>query len=841
MGDFYELFFDDALEAAGLLNIVLTERGKTQGNPIPMAGVPAHAENNYLARLVKLGRSVAICEQIGDPAATKGPVERKVVRIITAGTLSEDELLDAHEARPLLALHIENNLCGLAWMDLCKAEMRLLEIPTEQLESELARISPGELLLSEDGQDLSAPTSAAVQRIGGWLFNQQSATQLLKDAGITNLEHLGCQDVPLALAALGAVLAYVRTTQLDLAFSLSSLVVEQSNQQVFLDSVARRNLEIDRNLAGQEKDSLLGLFTDLATPMGKRLLREWISSPSRNQDLINSRLDAVAALQSGNCAELGDALRQVGDLERVTGRLLLGTASPRDVGRCRASLVVLPQVIALLGASSNELLQVLITQVDPLPELLELLQSALVDSPPPHNRDGGIIRPGYNQELDRLRILATNQSEALTAYETEERIRLQQPNLRAGFNNVHGFYFELKRSSAASLPDDCRRIQTLKNVERFTTPRLLELERQITQAEKQALEMEKRLYADLLHRLASAGPALRCNASSISQLDALNCFALTSSRLGFRRPQMVVESCLEIEQGWHPVVAEKVDFLEKNSLKLHKQQRTAMITGPNMGGKSTFMRQQALIVLLAHAGCFVPAISARIGPVDRIFTRIGAADDLAGGRSTFMVEMTETATILRQASRNSLVIIDEIGRGTSSSDGLAIAWAVAQQLCCNIGCFTLFATHFFELTSLGDLLPNLLLLHTKVARSEDTIVFLHQVSPGCADSSYGLEVAELAGVPKSTIGSARQFLSNKVLQDKSESGIASRLQADMFIPEPENNTGVDDSNSIEEQQKTQKNQAILKELSKINPDDISPRQAWQLLDQLSSRVDKINP
>ena len=841
MGDFYELFFDDAIEASKLLDIVLTERGKAHGNPIPMAGVPVHAVDSYLARLIKHGRSVAVCEQVSDPALTKGLVERKVVRIVTAGTISEESLLTDNESRPLLAIHCGDSECGLAWIDLCQGHAWLLQTSSQQLHSNLARINPSEILVAEgvDAIPTEYAQACAVQQIGPWLFDGHAAAAIVADAGIASLHHYGGDAVPLAVAALGAAVAYIQSTQMDKGFRLSDIDIEHDHQFVFLDAAARTNLEIDKNLAGGNTNTLLSLFTDNATAMGKRKLVQWIGNPSRNQDLVNQRLDAVGALQLLNeehgSQRLTGLLRQVGDLERVVGRLLLDTASPRDLARCRGALAVIPLLRKLLEQPElPSLCGEIARSLDPLPEFLTLLQCALVDEPPPHTRDGGIIQSGYDSDFDRLCQYATSHNDALSDYEQQERERLQKPNLRVGFNNVHGFYFELSKSAAADLPADCKRIQTLKNVERFTTPQLRDLEAQVTQATKQAKELEKKLYQELLDHMKQHGSQMRINAESLCQVDALNTFALTSKRLGFTRPQLQVEAILAIEEGWHPVVAAKVPHFEKNSLHLDNTQRAALITGPNMGGKSTFMRQQALIVLLAYAGCYVPAVTAKIGPVDRIFTRIGSSDDLASGRSTFMVEMTECAAIVRQATRNSLVIVDEVGRGTSSSDGLAIAWAVADHLCRKVGCFTLFATHFFELVHLCKAFPTLIFLHTKVVHHKDEMVFLHQVLEGSADSSYGLEVAQLAGIPKHIIATARQLLQANMLsppQNTSDSNPKQLPLLPLFAK--------DADTPLPARQSTAQVQAFIEEISQLEPDDLSPRLAWQKLEELAHSAKKL--
>ena len=763
MGDFYELFFDDARRAAQLLDITLTHRGKSGGEPIPMAGVPYHAAESYLAKLVKLGESVAICEQIGDPATSKGPVERQVMRIVTPGTVSDEALMDERSDNLLAALLQGGDRFGLAWLDLTGGRFHVQELDAEDaLAGELERLRPAELLLPEDQAVPARPgREGGITRRPPWHFEHDSAVRLLnQQLGTHDLSGFGCDGLPLATGAAGALLQYLSDTQRSALPHITRLQVDHHADGIIIDAATRRNLELVEASSGNRQHSLAGLLDSTATPMGSRLLRRWISRPLRNQLAVRERHAAIACLLERHLVETTqDLLRSIGDIERILARVALKTARPRDLAVLRDSLSSLPALRTSLGDTEDPGLQALAADIGEHPETCGLLNRAILENPPVVLRDGGVLAPGFDAELDELRDLSQNADQFLVDLEQRERERTGIDTLKVSYNRVHGYYIEISRSKSDQAPADYIRRQTLKGAERFITPELKAFEDKVLSARERALQREKMLYEQLLESLMPPLPTLQHSADGIARLDVLSCFAERAQRLDLCRPGFRDNPGLSVSGGRHPVVEQVSESpFVANDLTMDEQRNILIITGPNMGGKSTFMRQSALIVLMAYAGCYVPAASAELGPFDRIFSRIGASDDLAGGRSTFMVEMQETANILHNASPRSLVLMDEIGRGTSTFDGLSLAWACAVELATRIRAFTLFATHYFELTTLPDEYPGIVNVHLDAVEHGDGIVFLHSVRDGPANQSYGLQVAALAGVPRKVIDLARKRL-----------------------------------------------------------------------------------
>jgi len=764
MGDFYELFYDDAQRAAELLNITLTTRGQSAGAPIPMAGVPFHAVEGYLAKLIKLGQSVAICEQIGDSTTSKGPMERQVTRIVTPGTLTDEALLDERRDNLLLALHQVKNIYGLAHLDLSGGRFTVTQLHGEAaLLSELERLRPAELLIDED---FTPPGTwrehPGLRRQAPWYFDRDSAARMLcTQFAVHNLDGFGCADQAVAVAAAGCLLQYVKDTQRGALPHLTGLRVERHEDSVILDAATRRNLELEHSLSGQHEHTLLGILDRCVTPMGARLLRRWMHRPLRDHDILRQRHASLRQLlDNGGYEYLRGLLRGTGDVERILARVALKSARPRDLITLADALDRLPGLQQFLKVCDVSLLQELARCAGTHPEACNLLNRAIIANPPQMIRDGGVIAPGYDAELDALRSLSEHADQYLVDLEARERQRTGIANLKVGFNRVHGYYLEVTRAQSQAVPPDYHRRQTLKGAERYIIPELQEFEHKVLHAQERALAREKALYDGLLEQLQVWLPGLQASAAALAELDGLSNLAERAAALRWSPPELVDQSGIEITAGRHPVVEQVLDEpFVPNDLQLEPgQRRMLIVTGPNLGGKSTFMRQTALIVLLAHLGSFVPAERAVIGPVDRIFTRIGASDDLAGGRSTFMVEMSEAANILHNATPHSLVLIDEIGRGTSTFDGLALAWACAAQLASTVRAFTLFATHYFELTRLPDEQPGIANVHLDAVEHGERIVFLHRVQEGPASRSYGLQVAALAGVPAVVIQQARQRL-----------------------------------------------------------------------------------
>ena len=763
MGDFYELFFEDARRAAALLDITLTTRGQSAGQPIPMAGVPFHSVEGYLARLVRKGKSVAICEQMGDPAKSKGPVEREVVRIITPGTVTDDALLEEREETLVAAAARDGERFGLAWLDLAGGRFTVLESSGgSALAAELERLRPAELLIAE------GTPAEALERHGTalrsrppWNFELASASRLLTDQlGTLDLKGFGADELPLAICAAGALLQYVRDTQKTSLPHIRGLHVEERTEALIIDAATRRNLELDVSLTGREDATLFAILDQCVTSMGSRQLRRWLNRPLTSHDALRARYQAVGALIDSRRFEgLREHLQGVGDVERILARVALRSARPRDLTQLRVSLAALPALKSALREIDSPLVGELAGRIGEHGTVVDLLGRAIAEEPSTFVRDGDVIAAGYDRELDELRRIATHTDEFLLELEQRERERSGIAGLKLGYNRVQGFFIEISRKDAERAPKDYIRRQTVKSAERFITAELKSFEDKVLGARERALAREKELYEDILTRLTDSLGPLQATAAVLSELDALAALAERACVLQWTSPQLTTDSLLQIESGRHPVVERfaSTPFVP-NDLELDSSRRMLIITGPNMGGKSTYMRQAALITILAHLGSYVPADRAVIGPIDRIFTRIGAADDLAGGRSTFMVEMTEAANILHNATARSLILMDEIGRGTSTFDGLSLAWAMAHHIATRLKSFTLFATHYFELTSLASEVEGCANVHLDATEHGDGIVFLHSVKEGPASRSYGLQVAQLAGVPRDVIGQARRYL-----------------------------------------------------------------------------------
>lgn len=817
MGDFYELFFDDAQEASRLLDITLTARGQSAGEPIPMAGVPYHAVDGYLARLVKLGMSVAICEQIGDPATSKGPVEREVVRIVTPGTITDEALLEDRQENLIAAIHQDNELYGLAVLDMTSGRFHVLQLnTTEALLGELERLRPAELLINENSDDtLFSSLHTSITQQTPWLYELDYARRILcEQLGTNDLSGFGCEELEQATCAAGCLLHYVRETQRSILPHIHSLHIEQREDSIILDAATRRNLELEYSLSDHPDNTLAGILDKTSTPMGSRLLRRWINRPLRNHQVLKQRQQAIhLQLNDERFSELAELLRRVGDIERILTRVALKSARPRDLTQLRTALGCLPQVQEHLQQQNCELFQQLQQRIGTFPEVFQLLINAIIEQPPLLIRDGGVIAEGYDTELDELRSLQHNVGQILTDMEINERQRSGINTLKVGYNRVHGYYIEISRAQSDNVPDNYQRRQTLKASERFITPELKELEDKVLSANDRALSREKALYDQLLDKLNEGLIALQESAGALAELDAINNLAERALSLNMKVPEFHDQVGIEIKAGRHPVI-EQVQHspFTPNDIHLDEQQRMLIITGPNMGGKSTYMRQTALITLMAYMGSFVPAETARIGPVDRIFTRIGASDDLASGRSTFMVEMTETANILHNATEHSLVLMDEIGRGTSTFDGLSLAWACAQQLASEVKAFTLFATHYFELTNLPEQLSHCHNVHLDAIEQDEHIVFLHSVKPGPASKSYGLQVAALAGVPREVIQQAHKKLAQLETSTDKQTTVSNEIPASQY------NTDVIST--------------LIRKLEETDPDLLSPRDALDIIYQL---------
>jgi DNA mismatch repair protein MutS len=823
MGDFYELFFDDAKRAAELLDITLTARGTSAGEPIPMCGVPYHAAENYLARLVKAGISVAIVEQIGDPATSKGPVDRQVVRVVTPGTLSDEALLDDKVDNLLLAISQHQERYGIAYLDLSTGRFRVLEISGEEaLTGELQRLDPAETLYHESVYHPAITTRRGARSQPAWEFDAQSAQRALNTQFQTHdLQGFGCDDLELAIGAAGCLLQYVKDTQRSNLPHIRSIQQENLAESVILDVATRRNLEIDLNMTGGHSNTLLSVMDSCVTAMGSRLLRRWLHRPLTDIEILRQRHGAIHALCENDAYEpVRNALKPVGDMERILTRVALRSARPRDLTRMLSSLRALPEVRAELSRLTADLLCSLSAQTGDYPQMCDLLSSAIIENPPVVIRDGGVIADGYDQELDKLRQISTNAGQFLLDIEQRERQITGISTLKVGYNRVHGYYIEISRAQSDQAPAEYIRRQTLKNAERFITPELKEFEDKALSSKSRALAREKGLYDELLERLNEQLLALQNTAAAVAEIDVLANLAERADNLNLCQPQFCDEQVFEVIAGRHLVVEQVLQepFIANDTL-LNEQRRMLLITGPNMGGKSTYMRQNAVIALLAHIGSYVPASAAKLGPLDRIFTRIGSSDDLAGGRSTFMVEMTETANILHNASPHSLVLMDEVGRGTSTFDGLSLAWAAAVQLARSVKAFTLFSTHYFELTRLPEQCPTMANVHLDATEHQDHVVFLHNIQEGPANRSFGLQVAKLAGIPAPVLQAAQEKLleleRGAILEQQANADF--RAQDDLFSalqPHP-----------------------VIDLLKAVNVDDLTPREALDTLYELKTHLD----
>jgi len=809
MGDFYELFFEDAQRAANLLDITLTHRGQSSGKPIPMAGVPYHAVENYLARLLKKGESVAICEQIGDPATSKGPVERQVTRILTPGTVTDEALLDAKRDSILLAIYKSKAKFGLAFVDLSIGRFHLLPIDSEALLiAEITRLNPQEILLDESFPKDIIQNKFIIKTLPAWEFDLKKASlSLIEQFKVNDLNAFGGNDYQLACHAAGALLAYLQITQRQALPHLNNFTLEKNNDYLQLDAATQRHLELFESNLGNHDYSLLALLDHTASAMGSRLLKRWIGKPLINKvSITNRQLAITEIIEKDLVIDLHNLLEQICDVQRITTRVALKSARPRDLVALRQTLKLLPQFHNVLIKIQSSMTKDLTKDITPLPLLNNLLSNAIIDNPPVLIRDGGVIARGFDEELDELRDLCDNATEKLLALEILEKEKSGLSTLKFGFNRVHGYYIELSRNQAEKVPLYYQRKQTLKNVERYITPELKEFEEKVLSAEVKALSREKWLYENLLEEINKSNKELNKIAEALSILDVLTNLAERAETLNWCCPQFSEEAGIKINAGRHPVIEQilKEKFIA-NDLNLQPNKHVLLITGPNMGGKSTYMRQTALIVLLAHIGSFVPAKAARIGSIDKIFTRIGASDDLAAGRSTFMVEMTETAEILRQATEKSLVLIDEIGRGTSTYDGMALAYACCSYLANNVKAYTLFSTHYFELTTLPDEFSSIRNVHLQASLVNGGIVFLYKIESGHANQSYGLEVAALAGIPKDVLTIAKEH-----------------LQQIKHLPKDD----------IKKNQQASQQSPVLKMLEKIEPDNLSAKEALDLIYKL---------
>lgn len=828
MGDFYELFYDDAKKAAELLDITLTARGKSAGEPIPMAGVPYHAAEGYLARLVKAGVSVAIAEQIGDPATSKGPVERKVVRVVTPGTLSDEALLDERVENLLLSINQQQEDYGIAYLDLSTGRFRVLQISGEEaLTGELQRLNPAETLYCETIGHTAITGRSGARSQPEWEFDLASARRALNTQFQTHdLKGFGCDELELAIGAAGCLLQYVKDTQRGNLPHIRGISHESREDSVILDAATRRNLEIDINLTGGESNTLYSVLDRGVTAMGSRLLRRWLHRPLTDINALQARHQAIQSLCNNYYYEtVREALKPIGDMERILTRVALHSARPRDLTRLLSSLAALPQLRSELSHCDTSRLNELSSQAGDYPQLCELLHRAVIENPPVVIRDGGVIADGYDSELDELRQISTNAGDYLLEIEQREREATGISTLKVGYNRVHGYYIEISRSQSDAAPTEYIRRQTLKNAERFITPELKEFEDKALSSKSRALAREKALYEELLERLNEDLAPLQDTAAAISEIDVLANLAERADNLSLCQPEFCQEQLFEVTQGRHLVVEQVLEepFIANDTL-LDDSRRMLLITGPNMGGKSTYMRQNAVIALLAHIGSYVPATSVKMAPIDRIFTRIGSSDDLASGRSTFMVEMTETANILHNATPRSLVLMDEVGRGTSTFDGLSLAWAAAVQLAQSVKAFTLFATHYFELTSLPEQCPTMANVHLDATEHEDHVVFLHHIQEGPANRSFGLQVAKLAGIPGPVLQAAAAKLTEleqgeaPPVTGNSTPRIEPSPQVDLFSAPAEPHPAVE-------------------ALEALDIDGLSPRQALEALYELKSKLD----
>lgn len=819
MGDFYELFYEDAHKAAKLLSITLTSRGQSAGSPIAMAGIPYHAAESYLAKLVKLGESVAICEQIGDPATSKGPVERKVVRIITPGTVTDEALLEEKRDNLLVAIHYNNSIFGIASLDITSGKLIILQVANkEALLGELERLKPVELLISEDSPYAESLNLPGLRRRPVWEFDYTHAERLLTEQFKTkDLSGFGCEDFPVAIAACGCLLQYAKNTQRTALPHISGLNIERREDSVILDAATQRNLELVNNLQGGTNNTLADILDQTATSMGSRLLRRWLKRPLRNHEILFERQLAISDLQSSQTIdEIYATLHSIGDIERILARIALKSARPCDLVQLRFALSLLPKIQNILAPNTSSKIKELQKKLEEFPEVFNLLSDAIVENPPVIIRDGGVIAAGFHKELDEIRNLSKHADQFLIDLENQEKERTGITTLKVGYNRIHGYYIEISQGQITKAPLEYIRRQTLKNAERFITPELKEFEDKVLSSRSRALTLEKAIYEEILEKLCLHLQPLQNMATALAELDALNNLSERARTLKLVKPEFTDQIGIHIEEGRHLVVEHCIESpFVPNDTELNDKRSLLIITGPNMGGKSTYMRQVALITILAYVGSFVPAKKVILGPIDRVFTRIGAADDLASGRSTFMVEMTETANILNNATSQSLVLMDEIGRGTSTFDGLSLAWATASHLATKIRALTLFATHYFELTHLPKIISHITNIHLDAIEHEDKIIFLHAVSEGPANKSYGLQVAQLAGIPPKVINEAKQKLAQ--LENYSEA-------ADFA-------TTIIAEKNLEPKQQPEQNELVLK-LQSIDPNNLTPKEALEFLFKL---------
>ena len=824
MGDFYELFFDDAKRANSLLDITLTHRGKSSGEPILMAGVPYHSVDNYLSRLLELGESIVICEQVGEVTG-KGPVERQVTRIITPGTLIDENLLKNSSANYLLSAWCENNIWGCAWLDLSSGEFRCKQVDDKlQLEAEIERMHPQEILITYEHALLLK--NERVHNIPEWWFDKDNAFNVLcKQFKTHDLSGFGVNEKPLALMCAGAALIYAKEMHRTSLAHINTIQVENNNEYVYLDAVCRRNLEIEYNLQGTRLHTLMAVLDNTQTPMGKRLLNQWINAPLRSNSILMQRLNSIESMmQNEQSPKIRHLLKSFGDIPRILTRIALETARPRDLSQLRLALDNIPIL--------NDFLQPCIESINPLkscPEVLELLQKSIVEEPPVLIRDGGAIKKGFNEELDDLRTLRENAAEYLLKLEGEEKERTNNPNLRVSYNRVHGYYIEISHGFKGEIPAHYQRRQTLKNAERYITPELKSFEDKVLSANEKALALEKKLFIEIQGSIFKHLKLLQEIANHFALIDVYSTLAERAATLNWNKPEYVDDICVDIKEGRHPVVEESLNenFIP-NDCHLDPDKSLLLITGPNMGGKSTYMRQTALIALLARSGSYVPAKHAKIGNIDRIFTRIGASDDLASNRSTFMVEMTETANILNNATKHSLILMDEIGRGTSTFDGLSLAWECAVSLI-QRKALCLFATHYFELTALARSYDNVNNVHLKAIEYKNEIRFLYHIENGATNQSYGLQVAQLAGIPQKVIKAA-----SKKLCELENQNVKINNQLDLFVSS-DPVLPLEKPDSIDD-----KMQPILDEIKSIQLNSLSPLQALNILSDIQEKIEKVN-
>ncbi len=834
MGDFYEMFYDDAKTASQVLDITLTARGKTDGEPIPMAGIPFHAAENYIAKLVRSGVSVAVCEQTGDPATSKGPVERKVMRIVTPGTLTDEAFLEARRDNLLCAVHFNNELCfGISWIDLSGGRFSVSEVTSlDEMISELQRIQPAEILISDEfPYENSLEGFSGIRRQAPWLFDSESSERLLTNHFKTkDLSGFGCESMHIAIQAAGCLLQYAKDTQRNQLPHINTLNKELRSNSILLDAASRKNLEIDTNLSGDTQHTLAWVMDACSTSMGSRLLRRWLNKPLRDRNIIEARQDVITELlKEYHYDPIQDLLKKTGDIERILTRVALRSARPRDLSRLRDTLIILPAIQSELKSLTSERMVFISQLISEHPEISDLLFNSIIDNPPVVIRDGGVIKEGYDSELDDLRNISENAGQFLIDLETREREATGLSSLKVGYNRVHGYFIEISKSQSEKAPDTYVRRQTLKNAERFITPELKVFEDKALSSKSRALSREKLLYEGIIDQLNNKLVQLQNCAQGISELDVLCNFTERAQTLNFNRPNFTNEHKILIEEGRHPIVDQLISApFVPNDLILDDQRKMLIITGPNMGGKSTYMRQIALIVLLSGTGSFVPASHATIGQVDQIFTRMGSSDDTAGGRSTFMVEMTETANILNNATEQSLVLMDEVGRGTSTFDGLSLAWSSAVHLAKEIKAYSLFATHYFEMTQLTDEISTTANVHLSATEHNDTIVFLHNVLDGAASQSYGLQVAKLAGVPEAVISNAKKQLAELELKDQqlhNSPTQANDTKEPVSTPSSRNNNFSHFQNDLFGAEPTE----LEIKLKQIEPDELSPREALDAL------------